>query len=402
MSDIKQAGLHQNLQLDDPTTLEICNVVIPRYALLIGDTHFGRFSNDPRELEESANFFYHVLLPMLAHLNAEYGIENVCVIQLGDVFDNKSSVGILTNNIVIDIFKKLSKDNLVFTIVGNHDTVYKDIRSNNSKGLSLLNNVYVVDHLSEYHTTSGQIVYLMPNYDVKEKLEVAVSQCRPDSYLFGHDEIAGFAYEGQLIKEGKSMPASMLKNFKRVVFGHVHKSQSKENISYLGTPYQTRMNEWKNHNQVAVLDFKTNNIEYYDNDYSPRYDRTNIFELMNMTVSEAKSFVNNKKVTVLCPGDSIIRIKTHKITPLLDTCVKVEYKQQYDNKELNSQLDDSVVDAVVANSNIDLEQQINEYVDNLQSVVISKNLIQINDQLKEKIKTKLHTLYKNVKIRKGI
>ena len=395
MSDIKQAGLHQNLQLDDPTTLEVCNVVIPRYALLVGDTHFGRFSNDPRELEESANFFYHVLLQMLSHLNAEHGAENVCVIQLGDVFDNKSSVGILTNNIVIDIFKKLSKDNLVFTIVGNHDTVYKDIRSiNNSKGLSLLNNVYVIDHLSEYHTTSGQIVYLMPNYDVKEKLEAAVSQCKSDSYLFGHDEIAGFAYEGQLIKEGKSMSASMLKNFKRVVFGHVHKSQSKENISYLGTPYQTRMNEWKNHNQVAVLDFETDNIEYYDNDYSPKYDRINIFELMNMTVSEAKNFVNNKKVTVLCPGDSIIRIKTHKITPLLDTCVKVEYKQQYDNKELNSQLDDSVVDVVVANSNIDLEQQINEYVDNLQSVVISKNLIQINEQLKEKIKTKLHALYK--------
>ena len=396
MSNNQQLGLHQNLQLDDPTTLEVCdNIIIPRYALLIGDTHFGRFSNNPKELEESANFFYHVLLPMLSHLNTEHGAENVCVIQLGDVFDNKSSVGILTNNIVIDIFKKLSKDNLVFTIVGNHDTVYKDIRSiNNSKGLSLLNNVHVVDHLSEYHAKYGQIIYLMPNYDVKEKLELAVSQCKPDSYLFGHDEIAGFAYEGQLIKEGKSMSATMLKNFKRVIFGHIHKSQSRGNISYLGTPYQTRMNEWKNHNKVAVLDFETDNIEYYDNDYSPRYDRINIFELMNMTISEAKNFVNNKKVTVLCPGDSIIRIKTHKITPLLTTCVKIEYKQQYDSKEINSQVEDVIVDTAVANSNIDLEQQIDDYVSNLNSVVISKNLIQINDQLKEKIKTKLHTLYK--------
>lgn len=395
MSNNQQLGLHQNLQLDDPTTLEACNTVIPRYALLIGDTHFGRFSNDPKELEESANFFYHVLLPMLSHMNEEYGTENVCVIQLGDVFDNKSSVGILTNNIVIDIFKRLSKDNLVFTIVGNHDTVYKDIRSiNNSKGLSLLNNAHVVDHLSEYHTASGQIIYLMPNYDVKEKLETAVSQCQPGSYLFGHDEIAGFAYEGQLIKEGKSMSASLLKNFKRVIFGHIHKSQSKENISYLGTPYQTRMNEWKNHNHVAVLDFETDEIEYYDNDYSPKYDRINIFDLMNMTLSEAKDFVSNKKVTVLCPGDSIIRIKTHKITPLLTTCVKVEYKQQYDNKETNAQVEDIIVDATVSDGNIDLEQQIDEYVSNLNSVVISKNLVQINDQLKEKIKTKLHTLYK--------
>ena len=154
------------------------------------------------------------------------------------------------------------------------------------------------------------------------------------------------------------------------------------------------MNEWKNHNHVAVLDFETDNIEYYDNDYSPKYDRINIFDLMNMTLSEAKDFVSNKKVTVLCPGDSIIRIKTHKITPLLTTCVKVEYKQQYDNKETNAQVEDIITDTAVSDGNIDLEQQIDEYVSNLNSVVISKNLVQINDQLKEKIKTKLHALYK--------
>ena len=37
MSDNQQLGLHQNLQLDDPTTLETRNDIIPRYALLIGD-----------------------------------------------------------------------------------------------------------------------------------------------------------------------------------------------------------------------------------------------------------------------------------------------------------------------------------------------------------------------------
>ena len=394
MSNV-ETGLHRNLQLDDPTTLEISDVVIPRYALLIGDTHFGRLSNDQKELEESANFFYDVIIPMLHHMNEEYGAENVCVIQLGDVFDNKSSVGILTNNVVIDIFKKLSKQNLVITLVGNHDTVYKDIRSiNNSKSLSLIDNVHVVDHLTGYRTALGKTIYCMPNYDVKEKVEAAVSQCEENSYLFGHDEIAGFSYEGQLIKDGNSVSATMLKKFQRVVFGHIHKSQSQENISYLGTPYQTRMNEWKNHNHVAVLDFETDAIEYYDNDYSPRYDRISLFELMNMTLSEAKSYVSNKKVTVLCPGDSIIRIKTHKITPLLTTCVRVEYKQQYDKSVQAAVMEsENVVGDVQMSGNIDLERQIEDYINGLQSVVISKNLVQISDQLKEKIKSKLNSLY---------
>lgn len=394
MSNV-ETGLHRNLQLDDPTTLEISDVVIPRYALLIGDTHFGRLSNDQKELEESANFFYDVIIPMLYHMNEEYGAENVCVIQLGDVFDNKSSVGILTNNVVIDIFKKLSKQNLVITLVGNHDTVYKDIRSiNNSKSLSLIDNVHVVDHLTGYHTALGKTIYCMPNYDMKEKVEAAVAQCEENSYLFGHDEIAGFSYEGQLIKDGNSVSATMLKKFRRVVFGHIHKSQSQENISYLGTPYQTRMNEWKNNNHVAVLDFETDTIEYYDNDYSPRYDRISLFELMNMTLSEAKSYVSNKKITILCPGDSIIRIKTHKITPLLTTCVRVEYKQQYDKSIQAAVIEsENAIGDVQMSGNIDLERQIEDYINGLQSVVISKNLVQISDQLKEKIKSKLNSLY---------
>ena len=57
-------------------------------------------------------------------------------------------------------------------------------------------------------------------------------------------------------------------------------------------------------------------------------------------------------------------------------------------------MEDIIIDTAMADGNIDLEQQIDEYVSNLNSVVISKNLVQINDQLKEKIKTKLHTLYK--------
>ena len=394
MSNV-ETGLHRNLQLDDPTTLEISDVVIPRYALLIGDTHFGRLSNDQKELEESANFFYDVIIPMLHHMNEEYGAGNVCVIQLGDVFDNKSSVGILTNNVVIDIFKKLSKQNLVITLVGNHDTVYKDIRSiNNSKSLSLIDNVHVVDHLTGYHTVLEKTIYCMPNYDVKGKVEAAVAQCEENSYLFGHDEIAGFSYEGQLIKDGNSVSATMLKKFRRVVFGHIHKSQSQENISYLGTPYQTRINEWKNHNHVAVLDFETDTIEYYDNDYSPRYDRISLFELMNMTLSEAKSYVSNKKITILCPGDSIIRIKTHKITPLLTTCVRVEYKQQYDKSMQAAVIEsENAIGDVQMSGNIDLERQIEDYINGLQSVVISKNLVQISDQLKEKIKSKLNSLY---------
>lgn len=384
-----------------PETTEkliINDFVIPNYGVIIGDTHFGRFSNDPAEIEESLEYFEKFFFPYLYKLNQKFGNENVCVIQVGDIFDNKTAIGIVANNIVIEIFSHIAKTNKCIVIVGNHDTVYKEIREiNNSKSLSLIDGVKVITRLTEMKTKSEEIISFMPNYDIKEKLELAVNNASENSYLFGHDEIAGFSYEGKIIKEGKSISSSMFKKFKRVIFGHIHKSQSAENITYIGSAFQTRMNEWQNENMFGVINFNSSELFFIKNTYSPRYKKINLFDLMNMKVSEAKEYVKNSKVTVLCPNDTIIRIATYKITPLIEGYKKIDYKQLYqdndstDNQDLLKEEFADDIDSI--NMSSDLNEQIFDYIEKTDSVILNKNLVTISPKLKEKLKEKLKTLY---------
>lgn len=384
----------------DPTSKKVNNtVVIPKYSIILGDTHFGRNSNDPKELEESVEYFTKFFIPILHKLNEKFGKENVCVIQVGDIYDNKSSVGVLTGNHVIDIFAKIAEINKVFIVVGNHDTIYKEIREiNNNKSLSLINNIEVITQLTEFKTVLGKTVYLMPNYDTKERLEIAVDNCESESFLFGHDEIAGFSYEGKLIKEGHSISATMFKKFKKVIFGHIHKSQEAENIIFVGSAYQTRMNEWQNICRILVMNFETEEISVIHNRFSPTYKRVNLFDLMRMKVSEANNLVNNSKIMVLCPNDSIIRIGTHKITPLLEGYRKLEYKPLYgdtsvaDQSDLKQEMEDDNLESIELSS--DLTGQIEEYIDSIDSIVLNKNLVTLNEKVKEKMKEKLVSLYK--------
>ena len=371
-------------------TIEQSSVPVPRHLLLLGDLHLGRFSNDVQELAESVDYIRHEFMPLLQSYNEQYGCDNVGVVQLGDVFDNKTSVGVLTGNHVIDVFSELSSTNKVFILVGNHDTVYKEIRNiNNSRSLSLLPNVTVVTALTAFNNNS---IYMMPHYGNKDKLTDAVDSCAHNSILFGHDEIAGFMYEGKIIMDGESISATMFKKFRSVIFGHIHKSQSSHNIHYIGTPYQTRINEWHNTNIVASIDTVNNTIIKYPVRTAPKYVKIMLLDLLNMTVDQANTIVANNKVTVLCPNDTIITIPIHKITALLDGYKKLEYKQIYQATTTTIQ-DGNDTDEDYYSIDNDVIRQIEDYLHNIDSITVDKSTVALTDPIKSSLLTLITKLY---------
>lgn len=374
---------------------------LKRYVLMIGDLHFGRFSNDQSELEESVRYFDEFVFPLLNQLNEKFP-DNVSIIQMGDVFDNKSSIGTLTGNRVIDVFLKLSEKNDVYVLVGNHDTVYKDIRHiNNSKSISLIPRVHVVPNITRLITEDGTPVYLFPNFGNKELFSEAVNLCSPDSYLFGHDEISGFYYEGKEVSEHHSLPKSEFSKFKHVFMGHIHKPQEDENITYVGSAYHTRINEWRNVPQVVILDTLTGNIKKIVNRVSSRYIKIDLFKLLDMKRSEALEFVRGNKISVQCPNDSIMRFQTYKITETLDGYKKLEYKQVFD-KSLSSDVDsvDDYEDSDNKLSDVELSsdimQYVQEYVNSLDSLVIQGSLVNVSDAVKQKMMDVLQNIYNSV------
>ena len=91
-------------------------------AWFLADLHFGCRADNEIWLKDYSDYFYNVFLPLL---KKEYK-EGDIICSLGDVFDNRSTIGINTINIVIDIFEKMADicpD--IRLIVGNHDIYNK-------------------------------------------------------------------------------------------------------------------------------------------------------------------------------------------------------------------------------------------------------------------------------------
>jgi DNA repair exonuclease SbcCD nuclease subunit len=88
----------------------------------LADLHFGCRADNEIWLKDYSDYFYNVFIPLFK----EKYVEGDIVCSLGDVFDNRSSVGINTINVVIDIFEKIADicpD--IRLIVGNHDIYNK-------------------------------------------------------------------------------------------------------------------------------------------------------------------------------------------------------------------------------------------------------------------------------------
>ena len=85
----------------------------------LADLHFGCRADNEIWLKDYSDYFYNVFIPLLKEKYEDGDI--VC--SLGDIFDNRNTVGINTINVVIDIFEKISDICTdIRLIVGNHDT----------------------------------------------------------------------------------------------------------------------------------------------------------------------------------------------------------------------------------------------------------------------------------------
>jgi len=96
-------------------------MTIPPINIVIGDLHFGRYSNDLKELEISIQYFKNFIFPMLKELNEKFGKENIGVIQIGDIYDNRSLISTEIQDSILDIFEEMAEENLVIADTGNHD-----------------------------------------------------------------------------------------------------------------------------------------------------------------------------------------------------------------------------------------------------------------------------------------
>lgn len=336
---------------------------------LITDTHYGARGDSTAFDLYFKQFYDNVFFPTLE----ERGIKRI--IHLGDCFDRRKYINFNSLQSCKEYFFDKARDlNIkIDMIVGNHDTFYKNTNEVNSPDLLLKEYQNITTYSSP--TTidvDGRKILMLPwictdNY--KESMDAINST--EAKVCFGHLEIEGFQmFKGQENHEG--FDPKIFKRFTLLCSGHFHHRHGKDNIYYLGNPYQMFWNDYEDDRGFHIFYTDTLECEFIINPYT-------IFEKVyyddTKTLPNAEEYAN--KLVKLVVVEKSDQLKYDAFVDKLYKANPLEVKIIEDMSEFEADiLDDDDIDLS------DTQTLLSQYVDALET-----------DVDKVRLKTLMKTLY---------
>lgn len=181
------------------------------------------------------------------------------------MMDRRKSVNFMTLKTVKEnFFGELAEAGIhVIALVGNHDIFHKNTLEVNS--LELL-----FSDISNFTPIARPTIYgpfcLVPWICDENKDQVL--RFIDDSktpYLVGHFEMVGFdMYKGMPCEHG--LDPRTFAGFKKVYSGHFHTRSGRDNIEYLGTPYEIIWSDHADEKGFLILDTDTGEETWIRND----------------------------------------------------------------------------------------------------------------------------------------
>ena len=213
---------------------------------IITDQHFGARKNSKLFHDYFLKFYEDIFFPTLI----KEGITTI--VDMGDTFDSRKGVDFVSlewaKNHYYDRLEELGIT--VHTIIGNHTAYYKNTNDLTGVGLFLreYDNVKIYPEAEEVRIDKTNFLFVpWINPENQEKtfqlIEESDSPC-----VMGHLELNGFmATRGHFMEHG--MDSNVFDKFERVYSGHYHMRSNKENIFYLGNPYEMYWNDVNDRNR---------------------------------------------------------------------------------------------------------------------------------------------------------
>jgi DNA repair exonuclease SbcCD nuclease subunit len=243
---------------------------------IVTDTHYGARGDSSSFSNFFAKFYNEVFFPYID----EHKIDTV--LHLGDVFDRRKYINFASLKHCKEyFFDNLAKRNIkTHIIAGNHDTFFKNTNDVNSPDLLLGEYPNITTYSTPHELNlDGTDILLMPwicsgNYnDCLKAIDDTKSQL-----LFGHFEISGFEmYKGSFNDGGFS--SDTFSKFDMVLSGHFHHKSSRQNIHYLGTPYEITWSDYDDQKGFHIFDTHTRELTFVPNPlrmfYKVWYDDVN-------------------------------------------------------------------------------------------------------------------------------
>jgi len=238
----------------------------------ITDTHFGARNDSPLFVEYFLSFLEGQFFPYLKANNIK------TVIHLGDLMDRRKYVNFFVlSQVKTRFIDYLRKNNIEFhCIIGNHDTFFK-----NTNDLNSVNELFGDTGIHVYDkpvckNIEGFDFALVPWINKENEKECLdfIKTSKADICL-GHFELYGYEIMRGIPHED-GMDPNLLARYEMVLSGHFHVKHSKENVHYLGTPYQITFNDLGQKKGFYIFDTDTRNLEFIENErklfYTIRYN----------------------------------------------------------------------------------------------------------------------------------
>lgn len=342
--------------------------------IFISDIHFGKHVNNEEWQENMRNYFYNFFIPKIKEIKSTLaeGEELVCV-NLGDTYDDRSSIDINVSNLSIDVFEDIAKEVHTIIINGNHDLSKKTNKGNTSlRTIELIPNIDVITDPTMITFKSGTkklpVIAIPYLGDITLESNYLATYSSKAKFAFMHTELSKMKMDnGMLITNGINTDI-----FKGIILsGHIHKRQeSKKNI-YVGSPYHLNKSDIGNEKGIYVLDVASKKIEFTKNDYSPIYQYIKIEDFDEMSDIEKQSALNNNYSFIIINEEDLPK-----------------YKKKYDIYNLGINTTAKFVKPVIVKKKIKVE--IDENVDyreqSIQELINeSINQLEIEDDVKNRL-----------------
>lgn len=225
----------------------------------LGDTHFGCRGNNEYFYNKQVKFFKEQLLPYMKEHNIN------TIIQTGDLFDIRKNISLVTlHKAKRDIFDPIRAAGIKFyTLAGNHDLAMRNSSEVYTSPLVLAEyeNVRCVYEFETLEFDGKHIDFVGWLCKDNEKRILDKIKLSGSDYCVGHFELSNFPMFKGIDAHG-GWDDHFLSHYDRVITGHYHTKSQKDNIDYVGVPYEMCFSDADDPKGFHVFNTKDGSLEF--------------------------------------------------------------------------------------------------------------------------------------------
>jgi DNA repair exonuclease SbcCD nuclease subunit len=235
---------------------------MPSDILFTTDEHFMSSNGNKNIFESQMEFFENQLFPYILENKIKYWIS------LGDFNDDRSRIDAYIHQELKQRFFRWIEDHQIqfHVLVGNHSTVFKNTLSHHyfKENVNEFKYIRYYDEISVLEI--DPYIFVMVPWITGSMTDVKLPT---GDICCLHGEIKGFnKVKGCECTDGIEL--SFFKSFQKILSGHFHNYQEKENCMYIGNPYQKDFNDFGEQKGFWTLD-DSYSFTFHENTICPKF-----------------------------------------------------------------------------------------------------------------------------------